>query len=104
MALQNLNPIPDWDSSAVIPALDAEDPTSRGRSPYKASLLHVVRRFGVTRARRRLLRGLLDFRSELNGAGLVQGFQWLDGSFAENVELREGRDPGDIDLGPVHTN
>ena len=26
------------------------------------------------------------------------GFQWLDGSFHENVEVTESRDPNDIDL------
>ena len=26
------------------------------------------------------------------------GFQWLGGSFVENIEVLEGRDPGDIDV------
>ncbi len=30
--------------------------------------------------------------------GYVDGEQFIDGSFVENVELREGRDPGDIDV------
>jgi hypothetical protein len=29
---------------------------------------------------------------------MVQGFQWLDGSFFEHVERTEGRDPNDIDV------
>jgi hypothetical protein len=29
---------------------------------------------------------------------LNQGFQWLDGSFAEQIELLEGRPPKDIDV------
>ena len=41
---------------------------------------------------------MLDLRAELHIFGLVQGFQWLDGSFSEHVELTENRDPGDIDL------
>ena len=97
-ALQYLNPIPDWNDSTVIPAIDPGDPVSPERSPYGASLLDIVRRFGHTRARRQLLKGLLDFRSELHVAGFVDGFQWLNGSFAENIELREDRDPCDIDL------
>ncbi len=31
-------------------------------------------------------------------AGLDRGFQWLDGSFAENIELIESRPPNDIDV------
>lgn len=32
------------------------------------------------------------------GYGLVEGFQWIDGSFLEHVESTEGRDPRDIDV------
>ena len=96
--LVNIYAIPKWDNSAVIPAIDFEKPTSADRSPYQASLLDLVRRFGHTTSRRRLLTELLDFRSELHTVGLVQGFQWLDGSFAENVEVRKDKDPSDIDL------
>ena len=96
--MQKPNPIPDWDSSAVIPAKDTQHPTSRQRSPYKASLLDLVKRFGHTLARRQLLRRLLDFRAELHLAGIDSGFQWLNGSFVEDIELRKGKDPSDIDL------
>jgi hypothetical protein len=30
--------------------------------------------------------------------GYSQGLQFIDGSFVENIEIREGRDPGDIDV------
>jgi hypothetical protein len=30
--------------------------------------------------------------------GFTQGFQWLDGSFVEDVESREERHPNDIDV------
>ena len=93
-----MNTIPDWHSSAVLPAIDFSDPASPFRSPYEASTLSIVARFGQTSTRRRLLMGLLDFRVEMHKAGLVRGFQWLDGSFAENVEVNKGREPGDIDL------
>lgn len=53
---------------------------------------------GKTEARRRLLAGLLNFRVALHEAGLVEGFQGIDGSFVENVEERESRSPEDIDL------
>lgn len=90
--------IPDWDGEGVIPPMDPRDPTSFDRSPYRASLVGVMERFGGSAVRRGLLSGLLDFRAELHQAGLTEGFQWIDGSFAENVEFSRGRAPGDIDV------
>lgn len=34
----------------------------------------------------------------MTGLGIVAGFQWLDGSFLENVEATESRDPNDLDI------
>ena len=93
--LPSANPIPDWDFSGVIPPIDDDEEPS---SPYEVSLRDVVMRFGDTDERRRLLRGLLDFRAELHNAGLVRGFQWIDGSFVENIEDVEGRSPRDVDV------
>ena len=45
-----------------------------------------------------MLSGLLDFRAALHGAGLTRGFQWIDGSFVEDVESSRGRAPRDIDV------
>ena len=94
MILPTISPIPDWDASGILPASHEGDPSS----PYVASLFDVVARFGDTAARRRLLMGLLDFRVELHNAGLDQGFQWIDGSFVENIEGIEDRPPRDIDV------
>lgn len=44
-----------------------------------------------------MLRGLLDYRKELLALGF-DGFQWVDGSFCEDVERVRGRPPGDIDV------
>ena len=93
-----LNTILDWNYDGVLPAYDVDDPVEGIRSPYTVSLVDLVERFGNTQRRRRLLRGLLDFRAELHKAGLVQGFQWVNGSFMENVEQNDGRPPNDIDL------
>lgn len=92
--LPTVRPIPEWDISGVLPASYEGDPVS----PYEVSLLDVVVRFGDTEVRRRLLSGLLDFRAELHNAGLEQGFQWINGSFVENIEDIEGRSPRDIDV------
>ena len=93
-----LNAIPDWNYDGVLPASEGDDPAAGIRSPYIVSLVALVERFGNTQRRRGLLRGLLDFRAELHKAGVVQGFQWVNGSFMENVEQNDNRPPNDIDL------
>lgn len=45
-----------------------------------------------------ILLGLLDFRAALHRLGVQEGFQWIDGSFLENIEQLEGRAPRDIDV------
>ena len=90
--------IPAWTAQGVLPPIDVESPTSNSRSPYRVSLLDFVVRFGNTAARRRLLRRLLGFRADLHALDLVGGFQWIDGSFLEDIETVEKREPRDIDL------
>ncbi len=34
----------------------------------------------------------------MNQLGIIYGFQWIDGSFLENVEVSENRSPNDIDV------
>ena len=90
--------IPAWDPDGIIPAHDPIDPTSHARSPYTVSLLDVMTRFGNTEARRDLLQKWLDFRAALHRLGITRGFQWIDGSFVENIEQTRNRPPNDIDL------
>lgn len=90
--------IPSWNARGLLPPHDPLSPVSAERSPYEVSLLDLVTRFGTTPERRTILKGLLDFRSALHAMGLVDGFQWLDGSFLEEVEKLEGRAPGDFDV------
>ena len=90
--------IPAWTAQGVLPPIDVESPTSSSRSPYRVSLLDFVVRFGNTAVRRKLLRGLLEFRAALHALDLVGGFQWIDGSFLEDVETIQRRQPRDIDL------
>ena len=75
-----------------------DDPISGYRSPYSVSLTNCILRFGTTQARRAILGGFMEFRSALHSVNLTKGFQWIDGSFLENVEEIEKRDPHDIDL------
>ena len=90
--------VPEWGFEGLIPAVNSAAPFPSQRSPYPISLVDLVVKFGITETRRRLLSGLLDYRGELHQAGVVRGFQWIDGSFLENVEKMEGRDPNDIDI------
>ncbi len=91
--------IPDWNTSGIIPPIRPGEPGhSPQRSPYRATLLEVIDRFGASSARLSILEGYLDFRESLHNAGLVAGAQWLDGSFVEDKEAREGTSPADIDV------
>jgi hypothetical protein len=90
--------IPPWNAHGAIPPIDATSPTSAIRSPYTVTMSRVVERFGTTATRCAILDGLLRYRAVLYDVGLVQGFQWLDGSFLEDIETIEGRPPNDVDV------
>lgn len=90
--------IPEWTPKGVLPPYDPAAPRSRKRSPYRASLTDFVLRYATSAARKTILRGFLSFRQALHAAGLEGGFQWIDGSFLENIEVIEGRDPNDVDV------
>jgi hypothetical protein len=93
------NPIFEWNRQGVLHPIDpSSEATSRNRSPYKVSLNDFVLQFSTTPPRQYLLSGLLSFRSALHGVGICAGFQWLDGSFLEHVELLRSRPPNDIDV------
>ena len=90
--------IPGFNSQGILPPFSSEAPASRDRSPYRASLRDFVLRFGNTATRQDLVQGFLNFRGALAKIGLVNGFQWVDGSFLEDIETVENRDPRDIDV------
>ena len=90
--------IPAWNAQGVIPPINELDPTSAERSPYAVSLADFVLRFGQSAGRHGVLDGFLRYRAALHAVGLTQGFQWLDGSFLEQVEILEARAPNDIDV------
>ena len=58
----------------------------------------LAEKFAHLPARHQLLSGLVRYRIELAKLGFTRGFQWLDGSFSENVEASQNRSPADIDL------
>lgn len=91
--------LPEWNSQGFLPAiLPGEEGHSRNRSPYVISCSELVERFGSSNKRLKILQGFLSYRKKLHELGLVQGMQWLDGSFVENIEVLEDRDPNDIDV------
>ncbi|KAI3589781.1 hypothetical protein D9X30_5364 [Cupriavidus sp. U2] len=94
----NAVPIPAWNDARVLPPVTGPHPGSMERSPYHVSLVALVERFATSSHRCRLLQGLLAFRKALHEAGICNGFQWIDGSFSEDIESLEWRPPRDIDV------
>ena len=91
--------IPTFNHSHVLPPYSGDSPKQAAlSSPYETSAVELVSRLGSTRERRALLSGLFAYRQALRDLGFVQGFQWLDGSFLEDVETLERRFPRDIDV------
>lgn len=92
-------PIPSWNAEGLLPSVERVNPTSSNRSPYPVSLSDVVMRFNTGSERAAILRGFLDYRASLHAAGLIAGFQWLDGSFVEHIEVSpRNRPPADVDV------
>lgn len=90
--------IPSWTTEGLLPPVNSPDGTSADRSPYRVSLTDLVLRFSTSSKRQEILDGFLHYREELHVLGFIQGFQWLDGSFLEEVETLEGRPPNDVDV------
>ena len=58
-----------------------------------------VTQFATTRDRVDLIEKFLDYRDALHQAGISEGFQWINGSFVENIEQSSRRrPPEDIDV------
>ena len=87
-----------WNASGLLPPYLGHPASRENRSPYLVSLVDLVSQFGYTPARRQILSGFLDFRVALHRAGLVQGVQWVNGSFVEDVMQRRNLEPDDIDV------
>lgn len=90
--------IPTWNALGLLPPMDPGVPTSPQRSPYPVSLKDFVMRFATTGERRAILDGFLKYRAMLHQHGVTEGFQWLDGSFLEEIEVLEKRAPRDLDV------
>ena len=96
--------IPEWDDNKVLPPIHPSTPEGREhdslyRAPYVARLVEFVTRFATTPERVELMEKFLDYRNALHQWEVSEGFQWINGSFVENIEQssRE-RPPEDIDV------
>lgn len=90
--------IPNFDHNNVLPP-HLSNPTVRADlSPYISDTLEFSKRFATSKERVDILKKYLLFRSRINQVGLIDGFQWLDGSFTQNIEKSESRPPKDLDL------
>jgi hypothetical protein len=95
----NVFDIPPFNISGVLPPYLGSTPTAWASiSPYQTTLFRIADRFCNSKERKEILQGLLDYRQRLNRIGLLSGFQWLSGSFLENIEVLEGRHPRDVDV------
>lgn len=92
--------IPELNQSGVLPPfIPEQSPTDRaGMAPYHSSISEFILRYAKSKIRIDILKGLLSYRKKLREIGITEGFQWVDGSFVENVETNLGRPPNDIDI------
>src|SRR6266480_256770 len=91
-------PIPPFDSNSVIPPHLGDPKLPQQISPFPCTCTELCDRFATTPERIEILRGFLRLRAELRKHGMIDAFQWIDGSFLEDVEAAEGRAPRDIDV------
>lgn len=93
-------PIPSFDANGVLPPHTGDPTHSANVSPYPSTPLEFGQRFGGTPDRRQIIQGWLDLRRLLRSAGFngVCCFQWVDGSFLEDIESTESRAPRDVDV------
>lgn len=90
--------IPKFDHNNVIPPHLGNPTQKNDLSPYHCTTLELCKTFATSKERIEILSGLLSFREKMNLLGVKQGFQWIDGSFTENIEVSEKRAPRDLDL------
>lgn len=96
------NPIPSFDHNGVVPPHRGDPRIAADLSPYPCTTRDLCERFATSAERVAILNGFLDFRARLESLGFRNGYQWLDGSFLEDVESRRKRPPNDLDAVTVY--
>lgn len=95
-------PVPAFDHNSVLPPHLGNPAIPAHLSPYPATTVELCQTLGTTPERRVILERFLQFRAQLTAAGLVNGFQWIDGSFVEDIEATANRPPNDLDVVTVY--
>lgn len=91
--------LPAWNSAGVLPPIHPnETATGLNRAHYPVDLMTLHDRFATSADRLAIFKGFLRFRAALHAAGIDRGFQWVNGSFMEDIERLEGRSPRDLDV------
>lgn len=91
-------PIPSFNHNNVLPP-HLGNPIDRTHlSPYPCSVLELCHKFSTSAQRIVILKNFMSFRQRMTANGVVYGFQWLDGSFMEDIEKSENRPPKDLDV------
>lgn len=90
--------IPAFDHNHVLPPYVGNPTRPSDISPYECSIIDFCQHFATSVKRISLLKSLIQFRLKMLAFGIQNGFQWIDGSFTENIEVSEKRDPNDIDI------
>lgn len=91
-------PIPPFEPNGLLPTYLGNNPGGAIRSPYEATIVELVSRFHTSDDRKELLQGLIAYRQLIRSDGYEQGYQFINGSFVEDVETIRGQPPADIDL------
>jgi hypothetical protein len=89
--------IPPLNPSGTLPPFTGASSGDPGMSPYIATMREISGRFCTTQARADLFRDWVRYRKALVALGLT-GFQWIDGSYCEDIERIRARGPADIDI------
>jgi hypothetical protein len=91
-------PIPNFDHNNVLPPHLGDPTLSVHLSPYHCTIIELCHKFCTSPYRIQILRNLVLFRQKITTLGVIFGFQWLDGSFVENIEASQARHPNDLDI------
>lgn len=90
--------LPPFDLRGLLPPFKGGDPVTADRSPYFCDMSELCATLGTSDHRKQLLRNLIAYRALLATDDYADGLQFVDGSFVENIEQIESRNPTDIDV------
>lgn len=91
-------PIPIFNHNFVLPPHMGDPTNPSGISPYVCTIMELCQRFSTSNARIEILKNYINFRECIHNLGVISGFQWLDGSFVQDIEGSNKRSPKDLDV------